>query len=322
MRAGRIGVTGQKKMNIKTVDLNLFLVFRAVYMTRNVTQAGDCVNMTQSAVSNALKRMRERFDDPLFIRTSTGVAPTPLADELFGPVEEGLRKLSLAIDKARGFYPATSDRLFRIAMNDIGQLVFLPSFLNSAREEAPQVRFETVGASSGEEARALLLEGKIDVALGSWRDMGEGFASQVICEEIFVALVGRRHPIRSEAFSMAQYLDSEHITYRPSGASDTVLQDALFAQGVHADRRVAVTVSHALGLAEVVSESCLVLSIPHRLARSLQRSHPDLRIVRLPFKVGPFQVTQQWHERLEYDSGNRWLREQICAAFRRSPMVE
>ncbi len=309
-------------MNIKTVDLNLFLVFRAVYLTRNVTQAGDCVNMTQSAVSNALKRMRERFDDPLFIRTPTGVAPTPLADELFGPVEEGLRKLSLAIDKARGFHPAHSDRLFKIAMNDIGQLVLLPELFRGARAAAPHVRFETVGASSGEEARSLLLEGKIDVALGSWKPMGEGFASQVVCEEIFVALVGRQHPIASDTFTLTEYLASEHITYRPSGASDVALQDTLFALGIQPERKVALTVSHALGLAEVLSESCLVLSIPLRLARSLQCSHPGLRIVRLPFKVGPFQITQQWHERWEYDSGNRWLRDQIYLAFSKSPLRE
>src|SRR5690606_34936919 len=109
-------------VNINTVDLNLFLIFRAVYLTRNVTKAGECVNMTQSAVSNALKRMRERFDDPLFIRTATGVSPTPLADALIGAVEEGLRKLSAAIDKAKGFDSETSERLFRIAMNDIGQM--------------------------------------------------------------------------------------------------------------------------------------------------------------------------------------------------------
>ncbi len=306
-------------MNLNTVDLNLFLVFRAIYMTRSVTQAGDCVNMTQSAVSNALKRLRERFDDPLFVRTPEGMLPTPMADDLIELVGDGLLKFTQAIDKVRRFDPSDSDRLFRIAINDIGQLVLMPEFLNAARKAAPSIRFETVGASKGEEARSLLLEGKIDVAIGSWPSMGNGFHEQILCDETYVALMSVNHPIQSDRLSLEQYLGAEHVAYSPSGASDAALQAALFEHGVLTRRNVVLTVAHASGLDSVVASSQLVLTVQTRLAMAMIESRSGLRMATLPFKVGPFLVCQQWHERFALDNGNLWLRNLIFDAFQRLP---
>src|SRR6476660_5688417 len=110
---------GDRAVNINSIDLNLFLVFQAIYATRSVTLAGDRLGMTQSAVSNALKRMRERFNDVLFVRSTEGMVPTPVAERLISPIEEGLAFLVHAVDQGRTFDPTTSTRLFRIAVNDI-----------------------------------------------------------------------------------------------------------------------------------------------------------------------------------------------------------
>jgi DNA-binding transcriptional LysR family regulator len=302
-------------MNINTVDLNLFLVFRAIYMTHSVTQAGDALNMTQSAVSNALKRLRDRFEDPLFIRAQSGMVPTPMADELIGFVEDGLLKFTQAIDKAQRFEPTQSDRRFRLAINDIGQLVLMPGLVKATRDPAPSIRFETVGASSADEARNLLLEGKIDVAVGSWPAMGDGFHYQNLCDENFVVLLSSNHQIQSERLTIEQYLEAEHVGYRPSGASDAALQAALFARGVLAQRKVVLTAAHSLGLEHVVGSSNLLLTVPSRLASSLAEARSDLRIAFLPFQVGPFPVLLQWHDRFDGDSGNRWLRDLIVTVF-------
>ncbi|MES2258229.1 MAG: LysR family transcriptional regulator [Pseudomonadota bacterium] len=309
-------------MNINTVDLNLFLVFRAIYMTRSVTQAGDIVHMTQSAVSNALKRLRERFDDPLFVRTPEGMMPTPMADNLIGLVEQGLLKFSQAIDQVQRFDPAQSDRLFRIALNDIGQLVLMPGLMLAARQLAPAVRFETIATSNGDEARLLLLEGKADVGLGSWQPMGIGFRTQQLSDETFVGLISRDHPIRAAHLTLEEYVQAEHVAYRPSGASDAALQTTLFAQGIHAQRKVVLTVAHALGLGAVIAASSLVLSVPSRLAQGMVAANPGLRMVYLPFRVGPVPILQQWHERFDSDSANAWLREQITQVFASLPPLE
>jgi DNA-binding transcriptional LysR family regulator len=306
-------------MNINTVDLNLFLVFRAIYVTRSVTQAGDSLNMTQSAVSNALKRLRERFDDPLFVRTASGMEPTPMASELIGLVEDGLEKFTQAIDQARRFEPAQSDRRFRLAINDIGQFVLMPGLLAAAQGAAPGVRFETVGASSAEEARNLLIEGKIDVAIGSWPPFGQGFCRTKMCDETFVVVLGAGHEIVSDTLTIDEYLAAEHLTYRPSGASDAALQQTLFAHGVLAQRKVVLTAAHSLGLERVVASSRLLLTVPSRLARAMVASNAGLRLARLPFAVTPFHVWMQWHERFDSDSGNRWLRSVTEAVFRELP---
>lgn len=307
-------------MNINTVDLNLFLVFRAVYVTRSVTQAGDSLSMTQSAVSNALKRLRERFDDPLFVRTPSGMEPTPMASELIGLVEEGLEKFTRAIDQAQRFEPAQSDRRFRLAMNDIGQFVLMPGLLAATQDVAPGVRFETVGASSADEARDLLLEGKIDVAIGSWPPFGQGFCRTKMCDETFVVVLGASHDIGSDTLTTDQYLGAQHLTYRPSGASDAALQQTLFANGLLAQRKVVLTAAHSLGLERVVASSRLLLTVPSRLARAMVAASPGLRFAHLPFAVEPFQIWMQWHERFDSDSGNRWLRSVTEAVFYSLPM--
>lgn len=308
-------------MNINTVDLNLFLVFRAIYMTQSVTQAGDMLNMTQSAVSNALKRLRDRFEDPLFIRAQSGMVPTPMADELIDLIEEGLRKFTDAIDKAHRFDPKQSDRCFRLATTDIGQLLLMPGLVRATRGLAPSIRFETTGAFSAEDARDLLMEGKIDVVVGNWAEMGKGFRHEKLCDDSFVVLLSRDHEIQSEQLTTEQYLAADHLSYRPSGGSGTTFQVPSIAHGLLVRRKIVLITAYSHGLEHIVGSSNLLLTIPSRLARSLAEARSDLRIACLPFQVDPIVVLLQWHERFDGDSGNRWLREHVMAAFSQLPAM-
>jgi DNA-binding transcriptional LysR family regulator len=308
-------------ININSVDLNLFLVFQAIYTTGSVTQAGEQLFMTQSAVSNALKRLRERFDDPLFVRTPKGMVPTPVAAQLIQLVEEGLAKFKQALDQVRRFDAGTSDHLFRIAINDIGQMVIMPLLLASARASAPSVRFETLGASV-EEARQMLVEGRIDLAVGSWGSMGNGFHEQRLFTETFVALLNIDHEIQSTQMSFEQYFAAEHLAYRPSGASDAALQATLLEADMLARRKVVFTAAHTLGLSSILASSSLVLTVPLRLGQALMSARSGLRIVQLPFAVRPFSVRQQWHDRNHADGANLWLRGQILNLFQGKSVQE
>ncbi len=295
-------------MNINTVDLNLFLVFRAIYTTRSVTVAGDRLCMTQSAVSNALKRLRDRFNDPLFVRTPAGMQPTPMAQQLFGLVEEGIQKFTQAIDRARTFDPPTSDRLFRIAMNDVGQSVLLAPLMEAIRAAAPCLRIETVAPSTEQEARRLLVDGEIDIALGSWQPLGFGFHQQTLFEESFAILLRAGHPLSGQPPTLEEYLAGEHIAYRPSGASELALRSALSSEGILARRKVVLTAAHFVGLGRVVASSDLVLTLPCRLAETLRTSEPGVVVAPLPFFLPPFPILMHWHDRVESDGGNHWLR--------------
>uniref|UniRef100_C5CZA2 Transcriptional regulator, LysR family n=1 Tax=Variovorax paradoxus (strain S110) TaxID=543728 RepID=C5CZA2_VARPS len=302
-------------MNINSIDLNLFLVFQAIYATRSVTLAGDRLGMTQSAVSNALKRMRERFNDALFVRSADGMVPTPVAERLIAPIEEGIACLVQAVDQGRTFEPETSSRIFRIAVNDIGQLVMVPELISVARGIAPGVRFETVDVSVAE-ARQRMLHGQIDVALGSWEAMGPSFYQQRLFDETFVVLMSKASPLGTrERIELDDYLAAEHIAYRPQGTTDSQLQQTLERAGALDRRRVVLTAAHSLGLTSIVATSGLLLTAPARLAKAMVASRADLHSVDAPFEVRPFEIRQQWHERFHQDSGNRWLRELIFGLF-------
>ena len=302
-------------MNINSIDLNLFLVFQAIYATRSVTLAGERLGMTQSAVSNALKRMRERFNDALFVRSADGMVPTPVAERLIAPIEEGIACLVQAIDQGRTFEPGTSSRIFRLAVNDIGQLVMMPELLSVARGIAPGVRFETVDVSMAD-ARQRMLHGQIDIALGSWEAMGPSFYQQRLFDETFVVLMSKASPLGArERIELDDYLAAEHIAYRPQGTTDSQLQQTLEKAGALDRRRVVLTAAHSLGLTSIVATSGLLLTAPARLAHAMVATRADLRSVDAPFEVTPFEIRQQWHERFHQDSGNRWLRELIFGLF-------
>ena len=306
-------------MNINTVDLNLFLVFQAIYVTRSVTLAGERIGMTQSAASNALKRMRERFSDPLFVRTPEGMTPTPLADRLISSIDAGLGKFAQAIDQGRQFDPATSERTFRVAINDIGQLVMMPQLLAAAQEEAPFVRFETVDASMAD-AKQGMMHGQIDLAVGSWKAMGQAFYEQRLFDETFVVLMSSNNPLAAGEMRFDEYLSAKHIAYRPSGATDTELQNTLNRAGVLGQRNVVLTAAHSLGLSAIVASSNLLLTAPRRLAQAMISTRADLKMGPTPFEVAPFAIRQQWHEKFQVDGGSRWLRTRFFSLFHESSL--
>lgn len=294
-------------MNIHSVDLNLFLVFHAIYLTRSVTLAGERLNMTQSATSNALKRLRERLNDPLFVKTPDGMMPTPLADRLFDPIEAGINQLTEAIDQGREFDIKNSNRVFKIAINDIGQLVVIPRLLELMRQEAPNVCLETVDTSSSD-AKQKMLSGKIDLAVGSWEAMGPSFYQQRLFEETFVVLMSANNPLKNKKLTLDDYMAADHIAYSPSGTTNFELEQLLDRTGIIRQRKVVLTAAHSLGLSTIVASSNLLLTAPNRLAKAMVSNRKDLFIATAPFEVSPFQIKQQWHERYHLDGGNRWLR--------------
>jgi DNA-binding transcriptional LysR family regulator len=152
-------------MNVQGLDLNLLRVFDAVLRDRSVTGAARHLGLTQPAVSNALARLRAQFEDALFVRTPTGMDATPFARDLAEPVRQALALLESALAHGPGFDPATSTRVFRFYMSDLGQIEFLPPLVERAQRVAPKVRLEAV-ALEVEDIGDALAAGGIDLAVG------------------------------------------------------------------------------------------------------------------------------------------------------------
>jgi DNA-binding transcriptional LysR family regulator len=297
-------------MNVGEIDLNLLRVFDAVLRDRSVTAAARHLRLTQPAVSNALARLRARFEDALFVRTSTGMDATPFARELAEPVRQALALLESALAHGPGFDPATSTRAFRFYMSDLGQIEFLPPLVERVQRLAPSVRLEAVALEVEDIAEALAA-GALDLAVGFLPGLGPPVRRQPLFRDPYVCLMRAGHPALAKKFSRKAFLAASHalVAYR---GGHRVIEEALERAGV--GRRVALRVPHFTVVPAVLERSDLVLTLPARVARVYER-RAGLKSVPLPVSIQPAEVAAHWHERFEADPGGRWLREQVAALF-------
>lgn len=302
-------------LNLNAIDLNLLVVFDAVYRTRSTTRAGEELHVTQSAVSNALRRLRELLGEPLFIRTARGVVPTDAALRIAAPVHEALVRLQDALEKPGRFDPRRAQRSFRFYVSDAGQLVGLPRLLAQLWARAPQMKVETV-ATSPREARMLMQQGEIDLAFGHFDGFDEGFFRERLFEERYVCLVRDDHPKIRGRIALAQFFDSPHAVYRPTAGSHGFFEstvDKLFAEHGRT-RNVALRLSHGLGIAEIVRRTDLLASLPSRLAQEVVKGG-GLRILQAPFASPKFDICLYWHAHRQDDEAHAWLRALIRSIF-------
>lgn len=303
-------------MNPNRLDLNLLRVFGAILDTRSVTAAATTLGLTQSAVSNQLARLREAFDDPLFVRTSEGMAPTPRALAIADPIRKSLVAIRFCLEEQLGFDPSTSDRTFRIYMSDVGQMVFLPKLIERLARTAPRVNIETVQVPAGRMRDVALESGEVDLAMGYFEDFDGAFRQQMLFEERYVGMVRRGHPTIADKLEMRTFLETPQLVYQPRGgghgAQEQAVDQAFAAASV--PRRVAVRAAHAMGVTYMLATTDLLVVAPSRLAAAC-RELADVSILTLPVEIPRFQVKQHWHERFHQDPGNAWLRGVVAELF-------
>ncbi len=181
-------------IEMKKVDLNLLLVFEALFQARNVTQAGALVGISQPATSFALSKLRQLLNDPLFVRTPQGMQPTPQALVLAKPIQQALGLIRNDVLQRTEFDLLTTTRRFTIAMTDVAEMVFLPRLLRLLKQEAPLANLKTVIMSSAE-LEIALEAGSVDLAIGLFPDLKRAsFYQQRIFQHPFVCIVRSDHP--------------------------------------------------------------------------------------------------------------------------------
>ena len=297
-------------MNVHDLDLNLLRVFDSVLHERGVTPAAARLGLTQPAVSNALARLRSVFGDALFVRTPSGMDPTPFARELAEPVRQALALLESALAHGPGFDPATSTRAFRFYMSDLGQIEFLPPLVERVQQAAPGVRLEAVGLDT-EDISDALAAGALDLAMGFLPGLGPPVQRQALFRDPYLCLMRADHPTIGERLTKKLFLEASHalVTYR---GGHRVIEEALERAGIA--RRIALRVPHFTVVPMVLERTDLVLTLPARVARVFER-RGKLKTLPPPMPIALAEVALHWHERFEADPGNRWLREQIVALF-------
>ncbi|NEX62518.1 LysR family transcriptional regulator [Noviherbaspirillum galbum] len=291
---------------MQSPDLRLLQVFDEIYKTRSVTRAADSLGIGQPAVSIALAKLREHFGDPLFVRIANQMEPTPLARELEQPVRIALSATERVYGHRAVFDPARSERRFCISMTDISQLVLLPKLWAYFRQAAPGVHIDIVPLS--EDTPAMLESGEADLALGFMPQLEAGFYQQSLFRQRYVCMASTDHPRIKATLSLKEFESEEHAVVTSSGTGHLILDKEIARQGI--TRRIALRVPNFLGIAFVIEQTDMLVTIPERLAEVLA-GRGRFRTYPVPFELADYAVKQHWHERYHHDPGNQWLRKSI-----------
>jgi DNA-binding transcriptional LysR family regulator len=300
-------------VNLRTLDLNLLLVFDAVYGERSISKAAHKLHLSQPTVSNALARLRQRLQDPLFERSAQGMLPTPRARQLAEPIHQALTTLERGLRDDDRFDFARSDREFVIAVEDYGECVILPGFIRWLADTAPGIRIR-IRTETSAQLKAELREGTVDLALDYFALPDAAYRSSCVLTESLLSLSRRDHPLLGERLTLDQYLAAAHVVLAAPANARPMIDLALAKRGLQ--RRIAVSVPHFISMPLMVQASDMICTLPRRMA-TLYADNFRLRAHAVPLRTPQFPVYLIWHASLEADAGHQWFRTQLSAFCQR-----
>lgn len=299
--------------DIRRLDFNLLKALDVLLDERNVTRAAERLALTQPAVSGMLTRLRESFDDPLFVRAQRGMVPTTRALALAEPVKRLLSDIESLL-QPQAFDPATARMTVTLASTDYALRAVVVPFLSAVREQAPNIRVAVQPVDN----QALLAQfdrGEVDLALVTPDVTGHGLHARALFEERYVCVMRAGHPdATAGALTLERFCALDHVLVSPAGGAFHGVTDEALAR-VGKTRRVTVSVTSFLVLPEILKVSDLIAVVPRRLV--LDRD--DLIIMEPPLHIQGFGKSVAWHERTHRDPGHQWLRSlliELCALLR------
>lgn len=232
----------------------------------------------------------------------------PLARELELEVRTTLSALERVFGHRSEFDPATAERTFCISMTDISQLVLLPRLWAHLRRTSPGVHIDIVPLSA--DTPRMLESGTADLALGFMPQLEAGFYQQSLFRQRYVCVASADHPRIRDGLTLAQFEAEEHAVVTSSGTGHLILAQEIARQGI--SHQIALRVPNYLGIAFVIEQTDMLVTIPERLAQ-VQEGRGRFRAFPVPFALPDYAVKQHWHERFHHDPGNRWLRSVLSA---------
>jgi len=293
-------------MNLRGLDLNLLPVFEAVYAEGGITRAAERLNLTQPAVSNALARLRAAFNDQLFVRSASGMAPTPTAQALIGPVREALGRLRSGLDRQGGFDATTSDRVFSIAAGDIAAAAAIPVLARMLEDENAGVSFHWLQIARPD-IPSEFAAGRLDFAIDIPALARPDLASLKLLSDRYVCVLRKGHARAAGRFTLTQFLALRHITVSARRTGKGVVDVALSRIGERL--KPAMRMSHFQPAFHAVMASDLALAAPLSLAKRY-----DVVLRDLPFEAPGLDLMLFWRRDAAGDAGLAWARERLVAA--------
>lgn len=289
-------------------DLDLLRCFVHLHRERHLTRAAKQAGLSQPAMSRALGRLRTTFGDPLFVRASSGMVPTPRAEALAPQIKAVLHAAGALVQPVR-FDPAQLSRTFVIGSVDFSDVTLVPPLVDALQRTAPGVSITTrpLGEGTGE----ALASGQLDLVVGVPVSIPGDAMTSFLFEDGYLCAVRRDHPGVGRRLTLERYVELPHLVIAPRGAPGSAVDAALEARKLM--RRVVVRTHTFLSAPAIVASSDLVLTAPSRLLEQLAPKF-GLRLLPPPLPLPRFKIWQAWHPRVQHDPAHAWFRGKVAAA--------
>ena len=304
-------------MNIAKVDLNLLVYLDVLLREGSVTRAANQLSITQPAMSNGLKRLRDLFKDPLLVRTSDGMTPTKRALELQPVIRDVLSRLESSIQPETDFDPANSRRTFRIMTSDYAESTLLLGLLNELAAQAPNITLDLITPS--DVTFHDVEQGKVDMAINRFEELPLSFHQKVIWYDTFSCVLSAQHPL-VDKWDLDSYLSSRHVWVSKTGFGVGVGIDPNEVQKlgwVDAEltklgkqRDIRVFTRHYHAALQMAKTQNLIATLPTKAAR-LFSDDSQVVLKAPPFDIPPIALKMAWSALLHHDAGHIWLRRLI-----------
>jgi DNA-binding transcriptional LysR family regulator len=295
------------------LDLNLLRVFFAIWDLRSLTAAGERLGLTQPAISHALRRLRERFGDPLFVRVANRMLPTDAAVRLHEPLDQAFELLNRTLQSGVVFDPRVTERTFRVAMSDIAEVYLLPRLITELSRISPFIRVHIVPLVP-ESLVSSMRSGEVDLAIGAVSVSDKDLTGIDIVNDRYICLVRANHPIARSRLTRSSFSKLRFFFAR---TTSTVYQLAEQWLADEAARPQIAVRGHFTTAPEIVRHSDLAAIFPRMLALDLHRTK-DFRLLDLPFELPPMEVKVHSHSRFANDTGIKWMCQTSAAILSKS----
>jgi DNA-binding transcriptional LysR family regulator len=289
-------------------ELNIFQlrVLDALLREQSLTRAADLLNTTQPTLSKTLSRLRQHFDDPLFVRVAHRMKPTTKAQSLATSVSSIIRELSVLQREQLPFSPEVSSRDFKFFGTDAAAVILFPPVLKKMQQCAPNLQLAAVTVDP-QHLHSALESGQVDLAAGSYRFLIQGIKRQLLFKTNYVSLVRRRHPRLAELTSLTAFTAEQHVLVTPLALGHYTEVVAQVLESAIPRRNITAQVAGFAAAGLLAKYTDAIVTVPKPLGTLFARDL-NLDVFHPPLKLPQIEIYQYWHERYDRDPGHEWLR--------------
>lgn len=296
-------------MKISSFDLNLFVILNAIYTEGSLTKAAQVVGITQPAVSNALSRLRDKFNDELFVRTGSGMVPTQKTENMISDVQNALSLIQQSVNEPDKFNPPLSKRNFKLSLGDISEGRVLPYIMKELYENAPNISLGSYSYKRNDQVHALATN-NLDFVVDPVIPNSNEINSLKVFEDDFVAIHRDGHNIsKIKNITIEDIVNEKHIHVSRRKMGGHLIDIELDKIGLK--RNVALRCQHFLIAPPIIKSTDLILMATRSFAK-----RNNLSFVEIPIEIPSMEYFLIWHKSDEGDGGHIWMKDLITKAFK------